>query len=222
MGRNRYDKIMPMQRLKSVLVASAVMALCASPASAQDERRVGVVVAYPGSVGVQWQASDRLAIRFETDFTQFNTTSTTTMELFVVGRRTEGDVQSYSSDTRSSYVDTGVSVLIDIYRSDALRLYLAPRAGVAFERVQQKTRLDGLSPEDLARLTFPADSEFTVRAPSGGISVGARHDLTGRFRIFGEAGFHYTRRTEPAGRFGSEYSSSAFGLRSGVGAVILF
>lgn len=51
--------------------------------------------------------------------------------------------------------------------------------------------------------------------------LGAGRDLSERFRIFGETGFHYLQNNFD-GAIGSDVKNSAFGLRAGVGAVILF
>jgi hypothetical protein len=117
----------------------------------------------------------------------------------------------------------GVSVLVDIHRSDELRLYLAPRIGVNFASSSCKTEVEGIGIGIAvgAALTVPADSEASSTSPAGGLAFGASRDLGERFRVFGETGVHYTRITNSRD-ISVEARTSAFGLRAGVGAVILF
>ena len=114
-----------------------------------------------------------------------------------------------------------MSVLFDLHRSDELRLYLAPRLGVLISKSEIETIITGLSPADLAALTFPGNRESTSYAPSGGMAVGASHNISPRLRIFGEAGVNYSRGTIDSVVL-TDITQSSFGLRSGVGAVVLF
>lgn len=209
-----------MQRVLIVLV----VVLSASAAFAQDERRAGLVLAYPGSVGVQWQASGGLGIRFEADYSHFKTSSTSFLNLqpTLPGRPGAHDDLAITQESRSRNVRIGLSALIDVYRADGLRLYLAPNAGVSFESIKDTTVLDGVSPEQLAGLTVPADHESQSRSPHFGLALGARHDVSNRLRVFGEAGFTYQRQNTAGDRFGGEATFSAAGLRGGAGVVILF
>jgi hypothetical protein len=117
--------------------------------------------------------------------------------------------------------ELGVSVLVDLHRSDELRLYLAPRIAVLMSKNETETTITGLSPADLAALTFPANRETTSSTPSGGVTLGASHDISPRLRIFGEAGVNYSRGTLDGFAL-NNIKQSSFGLRSGVGAVVLF
>ena len=110
---------------------------------------------------------------------------------------------------------------MDVYRSDDLRLYLAPRIGVLLSSTEFETTITGLSPAELAAFTFPANRESTSSTPSGGVAVGASHDITPRFRIFGETGLSYSRNTID-GVAVNDIRQSSLGLRSGVGVVVLF
>jgi hypothetical protein len=212
-----------MQRLTFLcLVVAAAIVAGATDAQAQSDRRFGVVMAYPASIGLQWQAAGNLAIRFDGNYRQ--TTAETTFEqditvsIFSIVRVPDFEI-STASTTRNT--DLGVSVLIDVHKSDLLRLYLAPRAGVVIERTEFETRVSGLSPADLAALTFPADEASTMYSPHAGIAFGAAHEIGSRFRVFGETGATYARGTIE-GRTIGKASRSTFGLRGGVGAVLLF
>jgi hypothetical protein len=218
-----------MHRMKPCLVvaaACAALVLSAPTAHAQTDRRFGFVIAYPTSVGLQWQAADRLAVRFDGAYRHSTVESSSTpTPLPLPGRGFPNTIPIPVFEIRSSTSNTGaelgVSVLFDLHRSDELRLYLAPRIGVLISKNETETTITGLSPGDLAALTFPANRATTSSTPGGGVALGASHDISPRFRIFGEAGVNYSR-----GNIDSivltDITQSSFGLRSGVGAVVLF
>ena len=202
----------------TVVILAGLITLSATAASAQTERRVGFVLAYPGTIGLEWQAASKVAIRVDGDYQHdsFESTSQIGQGLAPFG------VPPIEITTRiaSSEVGLGVSVLIDLHRSDALRLYLAPSIGVNFVRSTYQTEFNG-DPARLAFVSLPADTEVSDNAPRGGIALGASRDLSDRFRVFGEGGFRYVRGSVQG--FNSDDSkSTSFGLRAGVGVVLLF
>jgi opacity protein-like surface antigen len=211
-----------MQRLRIASVAISVLVLGASAAQAQTEGRLGVVLAYPSSVGFQWQAADKLAIRFDADYSQFNYEATSGFgaSLCLTGFPCEPEVHQVTTASRTHNIAVGVSLLFDLHRSDELRVYVAPRVGIAVGRTSVKTTFSA-DPADLAAVTVPADETFNSTGPAAGIAFGASHDLNGRFRVFGEAGFQYVRGTD-TGAFRDDVKTSSLGLRGGAGVVILF
>ena len=215
MVRDRCDRMTCMQRLVRVMLAGAAVLLLAVPASAQDEKKYGVVVAYPSSVGFEWQAARKLAIRFDSDYFEISNEGTSQIDF----SRFLPPV-SITSIIESRNLEFGVSVLFDLHRSDTLRLYLAPRIGVTFNHSSYKTEFDG-DPAFLAAISVPANTDSSSTSPGGGVAFGASHDLGDRFRIFGETGFHYSSGTREA-VIGDDVTTTAFGLRAGVGAVIRF
>jgi hypothetical protein len=216
-----------MLRMKPCLVvaaASAALALCAPTAHAQTDRRFGFVIAYPTSVGVQWQAADRLAIRFDGAYRHSTVESSSTptpLPLPGLPSVIRIPVFEIRSSTTNTGAELGVSVLFDLHRSDELRLYVAPRIGVLITKSDIETTVTGLTPADLAALTFPANRESTSHTPIGGVALGASHNISPRFRIFGEAGVNYSRGTLDGIPL-NDITQTSFGLRSGVGAVVLF
>jgi hypothetical protein len=204
-----------MQRLMLVILAGAAIALSASPVAAQDERKFGVVVAYPASVGIEWQAARKLAIRLDGDYRQSSNEGTSEFEFSRFF-----PAVSITTIIESRNTELGLSLLVDLHRSDALRLYLAPRVAVNFDHSSYRTEFDG-DPALLAAVTVPADSDSSSTSPSGGVAVGASHDVSDRFRVFGETGFHYVRGNF-GGLIGNDVKNTVFGLRAGVGAVIRF
>ena len=216
-----------MLRMKLWLVvaaACAALALSAPPAHAQTDRRFGFVIAYPTSVGVQWQAADRLAIRFDGTY-RHSTVESTSIPLPVPALpniiRLPIPVYEIRSSTSNTGAELGLSVLVDVHRSDELRLYLVPRIGVLISKNEIETTITGLTPADLAAVTFPRNQDTTSSTPSGGVALGASHDISPRLRIFGEAGVTYSRGTLDGFAL-NNIRQSSFGLRSGVGAVVLF
>jgi hypothetical protein len=207
-----------------VAVACAAVVGSAPTAHAQNDRRFGFVIAYPTSVGVQWQALDRLAIRFDGTYRHSTVESSSTPTPFpipVLPNVIRVPVFEVRSSTSNTGAELGVSVLVDLHRSDDLRLYLAPHIGVLIAKNETETTITGLSPGDLAALTFPANRETTTSTPSGGVAVGASHDISPRLRIFGEAGVNYSRGSLDGFAL-NDIKQTSFGLRSGVGAVVLF
>ena len=206
-----------------VAAASAAFVLSAPTAHAQTERRFGFVIAYPASVGLEWQAADRLAVRFDGTYRHSSVESSSTPTPFPVGLPAVIRVPVFEirSSTSNTGAELGVSILIDLHRSDELRLYIAPRFAVLISKTEIETTITGLTPADLAALTVPANRDTTSSTPTGGVAIGASHNLTPRLRIFGEAGVNYSR----GGLDGialNDITQTSFGLRSGVGAVILF
>ena len=198
-----------------VIWAGVAIALFAAPASAQDQPRFGVVVAYPSSVGFEWQAARKVAIRFDADYNQISNEGTSQFDL----SRFLPPI-SLTTTTESRTVEFGVSLLFDLHQSDALRVYLAPRVAVTFDHSSFETEFNG-DPALLAAITVPANRDTSSTAPGGGVALGASHDLGERFRVFGEAGFNYSRGTREA-LIGDDITSTALGLRGGVGVLIRF
>lgn len=214
-----------MNRLGLIFAAaSAALAFSAPTAHAQTERRFGFVIAFPASVGFEWQAAERLAVRFDGTYRHSSVESSSTPTPFPlpglpsVIRVPVFEIRSSTSNTGA---ELGVSMLFDLHRSDDLRLYIAPRVAVLISKTEIETTITGLTPGDLAALTVPANRDTTSSTPTGGVAIGASHNLTPRLRIFGEAGVNYSRG-DLEGIALNDITQTSFGLRSGVGAVILF
>jgi hypothetical protein len=95
-------------RRSLALFSLALVVLSARPSNAQDAGHVGLTIAFPAAVGVIWQATDRLAIRPDFQFSQSST-------------------GSLSSSSLSTAV--GVSALFYVRKWDNLRAYVSPRFG---------------------------------------------------------------------------------------------
>jgi hypothetical protein len=217
--------MLDMKRL-CVVFATACLAivLCASTAHAQSDRRFGFVMAYPATVGVQWQAADRLTIRFDGSYRHSTVESSSTPASFPIPNLPGGirvPVFEIRSSTSTTGAELGLSVMFDVHRGDELRLYIAPRIAVLISTNEIETTITGLGPGDLAALTVPANRETTSHSPSGGVAIGVSHDVSPRLRIFGEAGLNYSR-SAIEGIPINDITQSSFGVRSGVGVAVLF
>jgi hypothetical protein len=207
-----------------VAAASAALALSAPTAHAQTERRFGFVIAYPASVGLEWQAADRLAVRFDGSYRHSSVESSSTPTPFPIPGLPgliRVPVFQISSSTTHTGAELGLAVLFDVHKSDELRLYIAPRFAVLISNIEMETTITGLTPGELAALTVPANRDTTSNTPTGGVAIGASHNLTPRLRVFGEAGVDYSRGG-PDGIPLDDVTQTSFALRSGIGAVILF
>jgi hypothetical protein len=97
-------------RVMIVIVGCLVVGLSAR-ADAQEQRRIGITTGYPGAIGLQWHAADRVAVRPEISFSKTATSS-------------DGIVDA-TTDFWS--LGTGVSALFFSPVTDNLRTYVGPR-----------------------------------------------------------------------------------------------
>ncbi len=95
-------------RRSLALFSLALVVMSARSSNAQDVAHVGLTMAFPAAVGIIWQATDRLAIRPDFQFSQSSS-------------------GSLSSSSLSTTV--GVSALFYVRKWDNLRAYLSPRFG---------------------------------------------------------------------------------------------
>ena len=199
-------------------------ALTATAAQAQDDRRVGIVAAFPTSIGVQWQVTDGFALRVDGTYshssTEINSDAVTT------GGIPLPTLPSINVETESTSNSTSLSLsgLFTVYRREEFRLYIAPRFGMSWaqSKITSTATLTGLPPE-LANLFVPRDLETSATSPNGGASLGASTRVGERFGIFGEAGFHYSRSTQENELFEDEERvTNAFGTRAAVGVIVFF
>lgn len=208
----------------SLITLSCVSLLwMTSPAFAQDERRVGLVMGFPASVGVLWQMSDRLALRADGTYNWSNatiegvddslSTSPSPIPAFEISITQESSSQSGS---------IGVSLLFDLHRQDQFRIYLAPRVGWAVAHTESTLTID-VSPIQIFPGVPPRDNtnreSETAYSPTFGASIGASTRVGNRFGVFGEAGFSYNQTTTEEIL---QATRRSFGIRAGVGAILFF
>ena len=209
--------------IRIAALCGIALGACSRPASAQVEPRVGVVAAFPASLGVHWQISDRFAVRpdFTYSWSEFSASSSALMINGVV-------VSSSESRSSSTALGSGVSVLVTVKRWQRLRADVVPRA--------QYTWLSSTT-EQIVTATAPLPSSTSVifglrnieRAPSvtrrgrsysASASFGMDYRLAERFGVFGEAGFAYSSSRQPTTI--STAGTRSATLRSGIGATFWF
>jgi hypothetical protein len=201
-----------------------------SRASAQ-ERRVGMTIGYPASVGLQWQATDRFALRVEGSYAwaknsfgngETDVEATGTIQGGVVGGIVLFDTVEVKQEFSNQSGSIGVSALFTLTRSDHLRTYLAPRVAVGLSR-STTTMTYSLPPGIAPFTTVPAPRTESNSSSSPIVSgaFGAAAPVSDRFSVFGEIGVSYSRSSS-SGSSLLENSGSAVGLRSGIGVMVLF
>lgn len=186
-------------RSRTCAVAAGLLTLLLLPSSAaaQEERRVGLTMGIPGAVGLIWQASDRVAVRPEFQFSHLTSESTSPQ-------------LGLSSASEGWSVSPGVSVLFYLQRWDHLRTYVSPR--FSFTRSTNSFVPSGAI--DAA--------ESTNKSYTGSGSFGAQYALGDRFSLFAEIGLSVTRTTGSTDLSSSETSGRQWTTRTGVGAAFYF
>src|SRR5215510_1432448 len=182
-----------------------VLAVCAG-ADAQDHGPIGVVVAYPGSIGAHWDLSEGVAIRPDFSFA-FGSSDSSSNSQF-------GGALASSNDRRS--FEVGVSALFYLKRWDALRTYVSPRFAYGRETTSSDS---AASPGGVGEIRNHVSDYIT----SG--SIGAQYTLGQRFAVFGEAGVAYTHsQGSLSGSAPVVFDTSGWTVasRAGVGAVVYF
>ena len=207
-----------------IIAAFAALAINAAAAQAQTQRRLGFAIGFPASVGLEWQAADRIAVRFDGTYRRSSVESNATPTIPIPALPGLGRIPVFEvrSSTTNTGAELGASLLFDLHSSDDLRVYVAPRIGMLISRTEFETTISGLSPAELAALTVPANQEATSSTPTGGVAIGVSRNISPRLRVFGEAGLSYSSGDVAAISTITEVSQNSFALRSGVGVVVLF
>jgi hypothetical protein len=201
-------------------------ALLAPAAEAQDEKRIGVVASFPGSIGFHWQPTDAFAVRVDGSYSHA-TSETSSVNDDILSTVPGVTLPSILVETESRSHNTAfaITALFTVYRSEPFRLYVAPRFGMSWSRTKATSTatLTGLLPGvSLPPALFvPQDLELSSSAPSGGASLGASSRIGERFGIFGELGFNYSRSTQED-EFLAERTTSTTGTRASVGVIVFF
>jgi opacity protein-like surface antigen len=188
--------------MKRALFAVAVL-LFPIPAAAQESGQAGLAIGFPGSIGIIWHASGAVAVRPDFSFS-----------------RTESESGLPSGLETSSWA-LGVAASALFYTGkvrDDVRTYFSPRFGYT------RTTVD--SNPTVASLT--SGSHANSYQYSG--SFGVQYSPTRRFSVYGEAGLAYARSestftstsTVPGFSASGRTTSSSFGTRAGIGAVLYF
>jgi hypothetical protein len=180
-----------------VYLVSAVLLLAAASASAQDIGKTGLVMGFPGDIGLIWQASDKVAIRPAVSFSGSSSDET-------------------AASTTNWSVSGDVSVLFYVKKYDSVRTYVAPR--FIFGRAS--------STFDAATLPViqgtPIEPSFTshVTHTGGGAMFGAQYDAHRHFGVYGEVGFVFTHLKTSLSLGSPESGANSWGTSAGVGVIL--
>ena len=180
------------------LVCAVVLSVIGLPAfaSAQERGQVGVTMGYPAAIGLQWQITDRFAIRPDISFNFSHV-------------ETESDFFDATSESSGKNVIFGLSgIWYTRPEGENLRPYLTPRVAWIHTSSDDDDDDPGLS-----------DSSW---AASG--SFGLQYSPTARFAIFGEAGIGYTRSERGIDTVLGNVStaSTSWTTRTAVGVIFYF
>lgn len=205
------------------VMCAAVVMVGVRPALAQDERTVGLVMAFPSEVGVLWQVSDRIAVRPDVSFTwvKHNSSSSVSFDDVDYGR--------YESESSSHSLGAGVSVLVTVARWERLRAYVVPR--VSYTRISGNIQTTAAAPSAVVGGIVTAgiiiadeqeDDQAAGRAVEASGAFGVEYSLGERFGVYGEAGLSYASIKNPPFRSSDESSTRAVGSRSNIGIIFRF
>jgi len=165
-------------------------------AGAQEPGKAGLTMGFPGSIGILWHATDKLAIR--PDFTFARST-----------------LDAPASSSTWSF-GTNISALLYIRKYENVRTYFSPR----FSYSRTSSTLSVSSP---TQLVF-ADQTTTTSATGGAGLFGAQYSPAARFSVFGEAGLSFSHRaTGPLlNNTSTKVKGNGWGTTAGVGVVFYF
>jgi len=208
-------------------VFCVLLAFSAVPALAQ-EKRIGVVAAFPLDAGVFWQASERVALR--ADFGGSTTRTTYTPSPV---RLTGSAVSATFKATSSSVASAGVSALFTIRNKDNLRLYVVPRAAVVFTGGSIEQDVFTGPALSKADAVIKNDSDITVGTEFRAM-FGGQYRLHDRVAAFAETGVGYQQTSTPPlstsvsiggttlSQSNQERQITSIGTRAVVGLVFFF
>lgn len=168
-------------------------------AGAQEPGKAGAVLGIPGSFGIIWHATEKVAVRPDFSFTR------TTLDTPV-------------SSSAWSF-GTNVSVLLYLRKYDNVRTYVSPR--FSYARTSSTVSVSSATQAVLTEQT-------TTTSTSGGAGLfGAQYSPSARFSVFGEAGLSFSHRsTEPlvnnATTSTGKLTGNGWGTTGNVGVIFYF
>jgi hypothetical protein len=178
------------------LISGLLLSACGT-AAAQEPGKAGVTMAFPGSIGIMWHATDKVAIRPDVSFTHSTVDGTTSSSGWTIG--------------------TNVTALFYLRKYENVRVYVGPR----FSYTRTSSTVSVSSPTQ----NVFSDVTTTASTTGGAGLFGAQYWPSARFSVFGEAGLAFSHRsTNPIAGLTSStsFKSNAWGTTSGVGVAFYF
>jgi hypothetical protein len=180
--------------MKRSIVGLLVTIACLVPAvaSAQEDGKVGVTMAFPASVGLIWHASEKIAVRPDFSFAH-------------------SSADTSAGETSSNSVGLGVSVLFYTKKWDKAAAYVAPRF--------QWSHATGESRPDIGDFDSDSSADAYTYTGSAGVQgwIGDRVSVFGEAGLS-----FTTTTSDSNSPFSSEVKTKSLSLRSGVGVVLYF
>jgi len=187
-------------RVRWIVVALLlVVSPTATRALAQEKGDSGLVMGYPTTIGLIWHAGQSVALRPE----------------FNISRSSADSSSSTSSSTATSTGTAGgvgLSGLFYFRKWDSVRAYFSPRYGYTRSSTTNRTN----NPSGSASATNTSSSHSVTA------SIGVQYSVNGRFGVFGEAGFAYSRQNGRGTNSLFENTANTWGTRSAIGAILYF
>lgn len=185
-----------MHSSRTVVCAVLLVLVGAASASAQNTRKTGIVMGYPAAVGLMIPMGENVAIR---------------PELTLTATHSKSSGSSFTFDSDSWTIGTGVSVLFYTSTHDRLRTYFSPH--FSYQHVSSESEASGVT---------NSSTESNGNAYGGSGSFGAQYDVADRFSVFGEVGFGFSRLSTKSDNSPTKVTSTGWGTRSAVGVIFFF
>lgn len=187
--------------MRSAIVVAILAVFLCPTSGAAEERRLGLVAGWPGSIGAIWHVMPQVAVRADASLSSDSTET--------VG----SGPAAATTATEVSEREVGVAAIVFLRApSSQLRPYVSARLG------HERTSVDAT----IAVSSFSQHSVTNAVAPSG--ALGAHYALSSRFAVFGEVGASYTARdgTSTVAASRTRSSGHTWSSHSGFGAVFYF
>ena len=221
----------------NIVVAAVLILAGAFPVFAQDTK-IGLVLAYPTAVGVQWTVNDRIALRGDGTVRWSSTTQESSPQISTSltfgGSTSTQTIPTLRStyDSPSAGGTIGASAVITLSKADRFRTYVSPRMAWSLTRTTTTIKYDlntiqGQLPESLLRTLMPQTLKTSDTTPTASVVFGAAAAVHDRLSIFAEAGAGYSWGALSQVTFGSvtaglPTNTKALAMRSGIGAIVYF
>ena len=219
---------MPFARSLTCVGIALLILAGARPAAAQ-EKKLGLLLAYPTAVGVQWTLNDRIAFRGD-GTVRWSSTAQDSSPQISTALSIPTLRSSYQSDSFGGTI--GVSAVITLSSVDRFRTYLSPRMAWSLTRTTTTVSynlntIQGQLPESLLRTLVPQTLKTSDTTPTASVVFGAAAAVHDRLSIFAEAGAGYSwgalsQITIGSVTAGPPTNTKAVAMRSGIGAVVYF
>lgn len=165
-------------------------------AGAQDQGDAGITLGHPGTIGVLWHVSDRVAVRPEFGFSYTSSESTIGDEI--------------AATSTGWTLVPGISAVVYLQRYERLRTYFSPR--FTFARSTNSFEADPSAPT----------AKSTNKSYSGVASFGTHYSFTEKLSLFAELGLGVTRTTGSSALSPAKTGAYQWATRTGVGVVFYF